>query len=190
MELATNRLKLRQWQASDLEPFAALNADPLVMEYFPRTITRAESDDMVERLRAAIAADGYGLWAVELTGTGEFIGFVGLQEVRFDAAFTPAVELGWRLAVRFWGQGYATEAAQAAVRFGFDTLGLAELVSFTTRTNQRSQAVMRRLGMTRDPADDFIRDGIEGPLRHHVLYRLAAPTSAKPSAANPRNGPA
>ena len=181
MELATNRLKLRQWRASDREPFAALNADPLVMEYFPRTITRAESDDMVERLRTAIETDGYGLWAVEVTGTADFIGFVGLQEVRFDAAFTPAVELGWRLAVSFWGQGYATEAAQAAVRFGFDTLGLDELVSFTTRTNQRSQAVMRRLGMSRNPADDFIHEGIEGPLRHHVLYRLPAPTASNPA---------
>ena len=171
--LRTERLALRQWRDDDLGPFAALNADPEVMEHFPATLSRAESDAFVERMRAGIEERGFGLWAVEVVETGEFAGFVGLAEPRFDAHFTPAVEIGWRLGRAHWGRGYATEAARAAAAFAFDELRLAELVSFTAAVNGRSRRVMERLGMTHDPADDFDHPNVpEGPLRRHVLYRL------------------
>lgn len=173
-ELRTERLLLRQWRNDDLEPFAELNADPEVMRYFPRTLIRAESDTLAERQRTLIAERGWGLWAVE--APEGFIGFVGLSEPRFEAHFTPAVEVGWRLAQRGWRQGYATEAARAAVAFGFDEVGLDEIVSFTFAGNERSRGVMERLGMTRDEADDFDHPLLPkgDPLRHHVLYRLRA----------------
>ncbi|MUL40677.1 GNAT family N-acetyltransferase [Streptomonospora sp. PA3] len=174
--LQTPRLLLRDWREEDRAPFARLNADPQVMEHFPQTHTREESDAGVDRIRAHLAEHGFGLWAVEVAETGEFIGFTGLQWARFPAHFTPAVEAGWRLARHAWGRGYATEAARAAVAFGFDRCGLGEIVSFTSRTNTRSQAVMRRLGMHRDSAEDF--DHPQLPPGHrlapHVLYRLAA----------------
>jgi ribosomal-protein-alanine N-acetyltransferase len=136
----------------------------------------------VVRIEGHFAEHGYGLWAVEVRPhdgapvTG-FVGFVGLAVPAFEAAFTPCVEIGWRLARGAWGQGYATEGARAALRFGFDVAGIDEIVSFTTVENARSRAVMGRLGMTRDPADDFEHPGlpVEDPLRPHVLYRLAAP---------------
>lgn len=172
--IQTERLMLRRWSASDLEPFAALNADPEVMRYFPGTLSPAESDAMVERIEARFDSDGFGLWAVERDG--QFLGFTGLSRPRFDAHFTPAVEVGWRFARFAWGHGYATEAARVAVAFGFRTLGLDQIVSFTTVTNEPSRAVMRRLGMTHDPADDFDHPALpDHPLQRHVLYRLPRP---------------
>jgi RimJ/RimL family protein N-acetyltransferase len=169
-ELKTERLLLRAWRDHDLEPFAALNADREVMRYFPAPLTREESDALAERIRVLMEADGWGLWAVEVPGGPPFIGFVGLHSPRFEAHFVPAVEVGWRLAREHWGHGYATEAAVAAVSFGFDELALDEIVAMTTPDNVRSRRVMDRLGMTRDPADDFVHP--IGML--HVLYRLSA----------------
>jgi ribosomal-protein-alanine N-acetyltransferase len=175
-EFATERLLLRGWRPQDREPFAALNADPEVMEHFPSTMTRQRSDEMVDRLESLMEANGFGLWAVEVMATGEFIGFTGLNRVPFEAHFTPAVEVGWRLARPAWGHGYATEAARAALAYGFEVAGLDEIVSFTATTNLRSQAVMRRLGMTSDPADDFDHPRVDDErLRRHVLFRLKAP---------------
>ena len=178
-ELRTDRLLLRRWREADRAPFARMNADPTVMEFFTATLTRAESDDFVDRIEAAFAERGWGLWAVEVTadpgfqGLGGFAGFVGLWQPNFDAHFTPAVEIGWRLDAAHWGRGYAPEAAQAVLRFGFEQLGLDEIVSFTAVVNERSQRVMQKIGMTRDPADDFdhprLADGDR--LRRHVLYR-------------------
>lgn len=173
-ELQTPRLVLRQWRDDDLAPFAALNADPEVMRHYPSVLTRAESDAWVFGARALIAARGWGLWAVEIVDGAPFIGFVGLAQPRFEAHFTPAVEIGWRLAREHWGRGYATEGASAAVAFAFDALGLDEIVSFTTVANDRSRRVMERLGMTHDPSDDFEHPLLApgDPLRPHVLYRL------------------
>jgi RimJ/RimL family protein N-acetyltransferase len=165
-------LLLRQWRDADLLPFAALNADAEVMRYFPAPLTREQSDALAGTARKTIDARGWGLWAVEQIANGAFIGFVGLAEPHFDAHFTTAVEVGWRLGPAHWGHGYATEAAAAAVSFGFRQLGLDEIVSFTTVTNHRSQNVMRRLGMSHDRADDFDHPSIDGPLRPHVLFRL------------------
>ena len=173
--LTTERLILRPWRESDLEPFAALNADPQVMRFFPNRLDRDASDAMARRLGARVDENGWGLWAAEVKDLAPFIGFIGLQPIPFDAHFTPAVEVGWRLAKRGWRKGYATEAATAVVAFGFGELGLDEIVSFTFVGNERSRGVMERLGMTHDPADDFDHPLLpEGdPLRHHVLYRLA-----------------
>jgi RimJ/RimL family protein N-acetyltransferase len=173
-ELRTPRLVLRQWQDTDRAPFAALNADPLVMEHFPAPLHREESDALADRITVDIDDRGWGLWAVEIPGTVAFAGFIGLNPATFDASFTPAVEVGWRLAREHWGCGYATEGARAALSFGFDALALEEIVSFTTHGNARSRRVMERVGMRRDPADDFENPNVpEGDaLRPHVLYRL------------------
>jgi len=170
--IRTERLVLRRWREEDKEPFAALNADPVVMEHFPATLTREESDALVERIEAGFDEHGFGWWAVE--ADGEFIGFTGLSVPRFTAHFTPCVEIGWRLARSAWGRGFATEAARASLEDGFGRAGLIEVVSFTAVPNVRSQAVMRRLGMTHDPAEDFDHPALpEGhPLRRHVLYRI------------------
>ncbi len=148
------------------------------MEYFSEILTREQSDRLVESIEAGFEENGYGLWAVEIRATGEFIGFTGLATPEFEAHFTPAVEVSWRLARSAWGNGYATEAAQASLDFGFERLGLDQVVSFTTEGNARSRAVMERIGMTHDPSDDFDHPGLpEGdPLRRHVLYRAAATT--------------
>lgn len=166
---------MRAWTDADREPFAALNADPEVARYLSGPMSRAESDALAERIEAGFADDGFGLWAIEVTANGNFIGFTGLSRPRFDAHFMPAVEVGWRLARRAWGHGYATEAAGAALDYGFATAGLDEIVSFTTATNARSRAVMARLGMTYDRADDFDHPALptDHPLRPHVLYRLS-----------------
>lgn len=176
-ELTTPRLRLRRWRPADLEPFAAMNDDPVVMEFFPRRLDLAETRQMIGRIEAGFERHGFGLWAVEVPGVAGFIGYVGLSVPVFEAAFTPCVEVGWRLASMHWGQGYATEGAQAALAYGFGTLGLREVVSFTVPANVRSRAVMERLGMRRDPAEDFDHPLLpEGhPLRSHVLYRLGAP---------------
>jgi RimJ/RimL family protein N-acetyltransferase len=172
--LATERLVLRDWRDDDREPFAELNADPRVAEFLGEPLDRSGSDALVDRIVAHWASDGHGLWAVERAKDGAFLGFAGFAAPSFETVFTPCVEVGWRLATAHWGEGYATEAARAALRFGFEDVGLAEIVSFTTVANVRSRAVMERLGMTRDPADDFDHPKMaEGnPLRPHVLYRL------------------
>lgn len=172
--LETSRLILRHWQRRDRAPFAQLNADPEVMRYFPQPLSREQSDTFVDRIEAHFQKQGYGLWAVEKHATGQFIGLVGLSRADFPAHFTPAVEVGWRLAQRFWGQGYATEAAKAAIADGFDRLGLEEVVSFTAQENWRSRRVMERLGMTHNATEDFDHPKLpEGhALRRHVLYRL------------------
>jgi RimJ/RimL family protein N-acetyltransferase len=172
--IETKRLLLRGWRDADREPFARMNADPRVMEYQPALLTRPESDALVDRIEAHFAEHGFGLWAAELQATGEFVGYVGLAVPRFEAHFTPCVEIGWRLAAEYWGQGLATEGARAALRDGFDELGLNEIVSFTVPENVRSRRVMEKLGMTHDPADDFEHPLLpEGhPLRRHVLYRM------------------
>ena len=172
--LTTERLILRRWRPSDREPFAAMNADPVVMEHFPAPLSRAESDALVDAMEAGFAAHAFGLWALERRTDGAFLGFTGLAVPSFEAPFTPAVEVGWRFAREAWGHGYATEAAHAAVRFGFEIAGLHEIVSFTVPANERSWRVMERIGMTHDPADDFDHPRLpEGHrLRRHVLYRL------------------
>jgi RimJ/RimL family protein N-acetyltransferase len=175
-DLTTGRLKLRQWRDADLAPFAALNADPEVMRYFPSSLTQEQSDEFAGSAHDTIERQGWGLWAVEVSDGPPFIGFVGLNRVSFEEHFTPAVEVGWRLARPFWGNGYATEAATAAVSFAFERLDLDEVVSFTSTTNEPSIRVMRRLGMRHDVAGDFDHPRVaEGnPLRRHVLYRLGA----------------
>ena len=172
--LTTARLRLRQWREEDLAPFAALNADPQVMEFFPKVLTRAESDVVAGRIRNHFARHGFGLWAVEAPGAADFVGFVGLAVPSFEAHFTPCVEIGWRLAREHWGHGYATEAATAALAFGFGDRALEEIVAFTVPANISSRRVMGRIGMRRSPADDFEHPAIADghPLRSHVLYRL------------------
>ena len=172
--LTTARLRLRQWREEDLAPFAALNADPQVMEFFPKVLTRAESDVVAGRIRDHFARHGFGLWAVEAPGVVDFMGFVGLAVPSFEAHFTPCVEIGWRLAREHWGHGYATEAATAALAFGFGDRALEEIVAFTVPANIPSRRVMGRLGMRRLPIDDFAHPAIADghPLRSHVLYRL------------------
>jgi RimJ/RimL family protein N-acetyltransferase len=170
----TSRLLLRRWQDSDRAPFAQLNADPEVMRHFPGVLDRDASDDLAARVEAHFAEHGFGPWAVEVCGGAPFIGFVGLAHVGFDAHFTPAVEILWRLARSSWGHGYATEAAREACRIAFAELRTPSIVSFTVPANTRSRAVMERLAMTHDPLDDFDHPKVaEGhPLRRHVLYRL------------------
>lgn len=174
-ELRTERLVLRRWRPEDREPFAALNADPEVMRWYPKPLGREESDALVERIEEAIERDDFGLWAVEVPGVEPFVGYVGLAPVPFDAHFTPAIEIGWRLARHVWGRGYATEAAWRALELAFGALGLDEVVSFTAEGNLRSRRVMERLGMTRDPSDDFDHPLLDpgSPLSRHVLYRLS-----------------
>lgn len=174
-EIDTPRLVLRPWSDDDLPAYAAINADSRVMEHFPATLTRAESDVQAVWWRRMFAERGFGMWAVEEKGGAAFIGFVGLAVPNFTAHFTPCVETGWRLGHAWWGIGYASEAATAALAFGFDGLGLDEIVAFTATTNRRSQAVMERLGMTHDAADDFDHPALPAghPLQRHLLYRLA-----------------
>jgi RimJ/RimL family protein N-acetyltransferase len=176
--LTTERLCLRPWRPEDLPTFAALNADPRVMEHFPKLATAAESGRQAAAVAEHFHKHGFGFWAVEVIGVVDFIGFVGLSIVTFEAHFTPCVEIGWRLAFDHWKHGYATEAARAALACGFQRLGLEEVVAFTIPANLRSIAVMQRLAMTRSPADDFDHPRLPPghPLRRHVLYRLRRPT--------------
>jgi len=176
-ELSTDRLRLRRWLPSDRAPFAAANADPRVMEYFPAPLSREESDAAADRIEAHFEARGFGLWAVEIPGIAAFAGFIGLAVPAFEAHFTPCVEIGWRLATPYWGHGYATEGARAALGFGHDVLQVAEIVSFTAIGNLRSRRVMERIGMTHRQADDFDHPLLpEGhPLQRHVLYRATRP---------------
>lgn len=169
----TPRLLLRGWRETDREPFAAMNADPLVMRYFPSTLTAEESDALMEGIRSSLERRGFGLWALAIKGTDEFAGFLGLSVPSFETHFTPCIEIGWRLAARFWNQGLATEGAAAVLLHAFETLSLPEVVSFTSASNTPSRRVMEKIGMFRDPADDFDNPRLpEGhPLRRHVLYR-------------------
>ncbi|QIY66578.1 GNAT family N-acetyltransferase [Streptomyces sp. RPA4-2] len=172
-ELCTDRLLLRPWRESDLEPWAAMNADPEVREYLGELLTREQSDAVVAGMQAEFDERGFGWWALEARHTGEFIGRAGLDEAGDDMPFT-GVDIGWRLMRSAWGHGYATEAALACLAFGFESLGLPEVVASTTVDNLRSQAVMRRIGMTRDPADDFEDPSVpKGPLRQCLLYRVS-----------------
>lgn len=188
-ELRTGRLSLRRWRSADREPFAAMNSDPRVTEFLPTVLTREMSDAFIARAEAHFEEHGFGLWAIEIPGVVPFAGFVGISRPRFDAHFQPSVEIGWRLAADYWGRGYATEGARAALEFGFDAIGLPAIVSFTVPANMRSRHVMEKIGMTRDPADDFDHPLLpEGhPLRRHVLYRIARPAIARPAAGPPPN---
>lgn len=174
-EIRSARLLLRGWRDADRAPFAALNTDPAVMEHYPSTLSRAESDALADRIEAHHTRHGFGLWAVQVPGVVPFAGYIGLARPSFQAHFTPCVEIGWRLARDFWGRGYATEGAQAVLSFAFDRLGLDDVVSFTVPANVRSRRVMERIGMTHSPSDDFDHPLLpEGhPLRRHVLYRIA-----------------
>lgn len=173
-QLATERLLLRRWRAGDEAPFAALNGDPEVMEHFPGVLSARESAALIARNEELLETLGYGLWAVELRASGVLIGAVGLIDVNIDLPLAPAVEIGWRIARGFWGRGLALEAATAARTHGFDTLGLAALVSYTAARNRRSRRLMERLGMSREPAEDFLHPLLDpgDPLAPHVLYRL------------------
>jgi len=178
--VVTDRLVLRTWRATDADAFAAMGADPLVMRHYPSLMTREQSDASFARVQKHWHDRGFGFWAVETRAIpgqigGEFIGFVGMQVPRFEAHFTPCVEIGWRLRPEFWGKGYATEAARASLEFGFTTLKLREIVAMTVPANVQSIAVMERLGMQRNPADDFDNPLVEGPLKRHILYRIQAP---------------
>ncbi|MEZ5659882.1 MAG: GNAT family N-acetyltransferase [Burkholderiaceae bacterium] len=172
--LESGRLRLRRWRDADRAPFAAINADPRVMTHFPASLSRIDSDALIERIESHFDAHGFGLWALERQQDAALLGFVGLAVPRFEAAFTPCVEIGWRLGFEHWGYGYASEAAAVVLAHGFETLGLTEIVSFTVSANGRSRAVMERLGMRRDPAGDFEHPALAAghPLRAHVLYRL------------------
>jgi RimJ/RimL family protein N-acetyltransferase len=174
VEVDTARLRLRQWRESDREPFAALNADPAVMEFFLSPLSRESSDASIDAWQSQLDSRGWSNWALELKASGELLGFTGLSIPRRVLPFSPCVEVGWRLARKHWGQGYATEAARAALEVGFARLDLREIVSFTTVGNVRSRAVMERIGM-RDARQDFEYPGFpEGhPLRRHCLYRIA-----------------
>lgn len=176
-ELHTARLRLGRWSPADRQPFAALNADPGVMEHFPAPLSREQSDARAAAIEAHFAEYGFGLWAAEVVGVISFAGFVGLWVPRFEAHFTPCVEVGWRLAADYWGLGYATEGARAVLAFAFDRLVLEEVVSFTVPGNLRSRRVMERIGMALDPSGDFDHPAIPvgHPLRRHVLYRVARP---------------
>ena len=175
LELRTRRVLLRQWKDADLPAWCAMNADAEVRRHFPSVHTEEQALAEAARVRELIAQRGWGFWALEIPGVSAFAGCVGLLVPAFEAPFTPAVEVGWRLSRDAWGRGYASEAARAALAFAFDHLGLDEVVSMTTTANEPSRKVMQRLGMTRDPQDDFDHPRIaEGhPQRRHVLYRLA-----------------
>lgn len=170
--LETPRLRLRPWTAADRVPFAALNANPRVMAFFPAPLTKPQSDALADRCDALVREHGWGPWAAENKASGSFIGFVGLHAPSPLLPFAPCVEVAWRLAHAYWGQGLASEAAARALRFGFETLGLEEIVAFTTVGNHRSRAVMERLGM--QAAGTFLHPLLESesPLRRHALYRL------------------
>lgn len=174
MTIKTKRLILRPWQETDLEPFARLNADPRVMEFFPSIKTFEETSKEYEAILEHFKKHSYGWWAVSEINHSNFIGFIGLRYIDFPAAFTPAIEIAWRLAYEYWGKGYATEGANASLQYGFETLNFPEIISFTSTINIRSQAVMERIGMHHNPKDDFDHPKLsqEHRLCRHVLYRI------------------
>jgi RimJ/RimL family protein N-acetyltransferase len=177
-ELRTQRALLRQWKDSDLDAWAAMNADPEVRRHFPGTLTRDDALAEATRIRDALAQRGWGAWALEVPGAWPFAGFVGLIVPAWSSHFTPAVEIGWRLPRPAWGQGYASEAAAAAATFAFDALALDELVAITLPANQASRRVMERIGMVHDEGGDFAHPRLpaDHPMSRHVLYRLRRPT--------------
>ena len=177
--LETERLLLRRWKDSDREPFAAMNANLRVMEFFPGCLTREESDQFVDRMESDFENIGFGLFAVELKETGAFIGFIGLHRASFQAHFTPCVEIGWRIDEPYWNKGLATEGSRAVIEYAFKRLRFDSLVSFTVPENMTSRRLMEKLGMTHDPAEDFDHPRLpEGHrLRRHVLYRLKNPAT-------------
>lgn len=172
--IQTARLRLRRWNDADRAPFAAMSADPAVMEFFPSLLTPDQASAFIDRVEAHWEARDYGNYALEELGTGAFVGMAGLFDVFPEAPFAPSVEIGWRLARPFWSQGYAREAAEAVIASAFAEHDFPEIVAFTAVPNIRSATLMQRLGMTRDPGDDFDHPAVpEGhPLRRHVLYRL------------------
>ncbi len=176
-ELTTARLRLRRWRETDLDAFAIMNADVRVMEFFPKTLDRSESDALAARIRLQLEKKAFGLWAVEVAGECPFIGFAGLSEPIFKANFTPCVEIGWRLAPAYWRKGYALEASQRVISYAFHDLSLSELVSFTSVANLPSQRLMQRLGFTSLASENFDHPSLpeRHPLKPHVLYRLSAP---------------
>ena len=171
--IETERLYLRQWQASDFAPFAEMNANPEVMKYFPKLLTTSMSNTIARKCQSLIDDNGWGFWAVSLKETDAFIGMVGLNHAHADMPFSPAVEIAWRLHNNYWGLGYATEAAQAALRFAFDILELSDVVAFTAVINKRSQLVMERLGMT-NTQENFYHPMLDPNhrLAEHVLYKI------------------
>jgi len=179
--LETERLLLRRWQDSDREPFAAINADPRVMEFFPGCLTREESDQLMDGIESHFDNRGFGLFATELKAEHALIGFIGLHVATFQAHFTPCVEIGWRIAAPYWGKGLATEGSREVIRYAFEWLRLESLVSFTVPENVASRRLMEKLGMTHDPAEDFDHPRLPPGhrLRRHVLYRLKNPSSSK-----------
>ncbi len=173
--LTTERLVLRPWKKSDLDPFFKLNADPKVMEFYQSTLTRVESDALAEKIQHDYAHRSYGFWAIEVPGVADFIGYVGLNYWDLEMSFAPCIDIGWRLDSSYWGHGYATEGAQEALRYGFETLQIEEIVSMATTGNHRSHRVMERLGMHHNPQENFRHPKvpIDHPLSLRVLYRLA-----------------
>ena len=175
--IETERLYLRQWQASDFTPFAEMNANPEVMEYFPKLLTTSMSNIIAKKCQTLIEDNGWGFWAVSRKDSSDksddFIGMVGLNEVHADMPFAPAVEIAWRLHSEYWGQGYATEAAHAALRYAFEVLELSDVVAFTAVINKRSQKLMQRIGMT-DTQQDFYHPMLNAkhPLAEHALYKI------------------
>jgi RimJ/RimL family protein N-acetyltransferase len=173
--IRTDRLLMRRWLDSDRGPFAALNADPETMRYFPATLDRPASDALVDRIESRFEQYGYGLWALEVIETGEFIGFTGLNPMPDDVPGAGGTEVGWRLARQAWHRGYATEAARAALDVAFGGVGLKEIWSMTAVINDPSQAVMRRLGLNEVARFDHPRIPVGHPLRPHVTYHLTSP---------------
>lgn len=174
MNIETDRIILRPWKERDRQPFAEMSADPAVMEHLLPMNSREAADGWIDRRMAHLAEHGFTFWALEAKESGDFLGAVGLLRIGYNAHFSPAVEVGWRVARPFWGQGYALEAAAASIRFGFENLGLSEVIANTVAQNTRSRRVMEKLGMSHNAEDDFDHPGIpEGhPLRPQVLYRL------------------
>lgn len=175
-DLVSDRLFLRRWRETDRSAFARLNTDPRVMEFYPTLLMREQSDHLIHRFETHFDEHGFGPWAVEHRASGAFIGYIGLVVPRFQAHFTPCVEIGWRLAFEYWNKGLATEGAKVVLEHAFTNLALPEVVSFTVPANIRSRRVMEKLGMAYNPADDFEHPQlpVTHPLRRHVLYRKAA----------------
>lgn len=175
ISLRTKRLILRPWRTSDLAAFAAINADPEVMQFYSHLLQRKESDALAEKIQREFAERGYGYWAVEVPGVADFIGYIGLKYWDLDMAFAPCIDMGWRLDSTHWGKGYATEGARAVIQHGFETLGFSEIVAMATTENTRSIRLMERLGMTTDQVENFEHPNLpQGhPLSWHVLYRLS-----------------
>jgi len=173
VELETDRLRLRQWKDSDFPIFAEMNADPIVMEYYPSTLKKQESDEVAKTFQSLILERGWGFWALERKSDEKFVGFVGLHEPQPDLPFSPCVEIGWRLAKKYWGEGYATEAAKQALKFAFEVLLLSNVYSFTSVLNLRSRAVMERLNMV-NVNQNFLHPKVPdgSPLKEHVLYKI------------------